>query len=374
MPPLSPAAAFLALEFVAGNRSIPDAVFVGLLASLPPPHPRASRRLRKAVALRALHAALRAEEGHASSALLLLRKAREVLADPDVAACFSQKPPCSLHGAQDEAAAAAAVADLNRLLDHEWADLPPSALELAADRIAGDEERTLETWATASDAKRRKLRQLVGGPTEHEILAKLGRHTSASHLSLVPEVDKAASVPSTSIGNATDCSRGGNEAHPFKENNEAGRAQEDQARHHESVKGAPVVQLQEKSVASGIIKGKVHDTPQAMDKTTSHVIGGSAPDNTERHPVGATKRSMMERNPCANPYEQWDDSGDSDDERPPGKRLLPSFERKPKPSPAFKYGKGNWKDIKIAYPDVFEDRSTVDMKDKFRNMERYQTD
>ncbi|KAF0908618.1 hypothetical protein E2562_026662, partial [Oryza meyeriana var. granulata] len=35
------------------------------------------------------------------------------------------------------------------------------------------------------------------------------------------------------------------------------------------------------------------------------------------------------------------------------------------------YGKGNWKDIKMAYPDVFEDRSTVDLKDKFRNMERH---
>lgn len=24
-----------------------------------------------------------------------------------------------------------------------------------------------------------------------------------------------------------------------------------------------------------------------------------------------------------------------------------------------RYGRGNWKDIKLAYPDVFEDRSTV---------------
>jgi hypothetical protein len=24
-----------------------------------------------------------------------------------------------------------------------------------------------------------------------------------------------------------------------------------------------------------------------------------------------------------------------------------------------RYGKGNWKDIKLAYPDVFEERSTV---------------
>ena len=66
-----------------------------------------------------------------------------------------------------------------------------------------------------------------------------------------------------------------------------------------------------------------------------------------------------------------------------------------------RYGKGNWKDIKIAYPDVFIDRTTVctlfcigypfvfwsvdlrksktlvsfcpqvDMKDKFRNLERH---
>ncbi|KAL6896799.1 hypothetical protein ACP4OV_007371 [Aristida adscensionis] len=400
MPPLPAGAAFLVLEFVAGNRSIPNSVLAALLASLPSPSPSptslsppASRRLRRALALRALHAALHADEDPD----LLLRKAGEILADPHIAACFSYNPPCSLRHDQDEArapaaasaaaaAAAAAVADLKRLLDREWATLPPSTLELAADRVAGAGPRALETWATANDAKRRKLRLLVGESTEREILAKLGQHTSASHPSMASEIDKAA--------NATGSSRGANETDPCKEHNEADPGQEDQARHQQGpVKGALFVQLQEKSVASGTANGKAHDAPQPIDKTAaSHVIGGSAPDINQTHPIGATKRNLMERNPTATTYE-WDGSGGSDEERSLGRRNLPPFERKPKYSPICahktrkkwnevqektlmegveKYGKGNWKDIKIAYPDVFEDRSTVDLKDKFRNMERYQ--
>ncbi|XP_062190309.1 uncharacterized protein LOC133893328 [Phragmites australis] len=381
MPPMAAADAFLVLEFVAGNRCIPHAVFAALLASLPSLSLRTSPRLRRALVLRALHAALHVEGASSSSCTLLLGNARRILADPDASACFPQQLP-SFSLPDDDARAAAVVADLKRLLDHEWANLPPSTLELAADRIAGD--GALETWASASDAKRRKLRLLVGESKERQILAKLGQDTSASHPLMAPEVDNSSSA------NETDHAQGDDEPDPSKENTE-----EDRARHQEeSVKGAPGVQLPEKSVASRIVSGKVHDTPpQVMDKaTTSHVIGRAAPDSTKSHPVAASKRCLMERNPGASTYE-WDGLGDSDDERPLEKRQLPPFERKSKHSSTLshktrkkwseiqektllegveKYGKGNWKDIKMAYPDIFEDRSTVDLKDKFRNMERHQ--
>jgi hypothetical protein len=152
-PPM--AAAFLVLEFLAGNGRIPHAVFAAFVASLPPPCPRNSSRLRKALALRALDAALHAEDA-ASTALLLLGKAREVLADPYIAASFPELLPFSMP--DNEVTAEAAMADLKRSLDREWASLPPSTLELAADRIAGS--GALETWARADGSKRRKLRLL----------------------------------------------------------------------------------------------------------------------------------------------------------------------------------------------------------------------
>ncbi|KAJ0628893.1 putative transcription factor MYB-HB-like family [Helianthus annuus] len=35
-----------------------------------------------------------------------------------------------------------------------------------------------------------------------------------------------------------------------------------------------------------------------------------------------------------------------------------------------KYGKGNWKLILSMYRDIFEDRTEVDLKDKWRNLTR----
>ncbi|XP_025802241.1 uncharacterized protein LOC112881664 isoform X2 [Panicum hallii] len=347
MPQLAAADAFLILEFIAGNRRIPHGILAALLAFLPPSFsPRTSPRLRKALVLRALHAALHAED--ASSSFTLLGKARRVLADPNAAACFPNQ--LSFADSQEDhgARAAAAVGDLKRFLDHEWANLPPSMLELAADRLAG--HRSLQTWAASDHANRTKLR-LLGESTEREILAKLMQDAPASNPPIPPEVPDIAKD-----ANDADGAQRNNAAYPSNQSNEADRAQGGIAEHQNvSIKGAQRVQLPEKSVPA------------------------------------SNKRNLVERHPNASTYE-WDGLGDSDDDRPVGKRELPPFERKPHPSPAcahrmrkkwseieektllegvVKYGRGNWKDIKMAYPDVFEERSTVDLKDKFRNMERH---
>ncbi|CAM0145104.1 unnamed protein product [Urochloa decumbens] len=337
MPQLPAADAFFVLEFIAGNRCIPHAVFAALLGSLPSSSsPRTSPRLRKALVLRSLHAAL----DSSCSFTTTLRKARRVLADPDAAACFPNQLSFAEYEEDDGGAwAAAAVADLKRLLDHEWANLPPSTLELAADRLAG--HRSLKRWAAADHANRKKLRLLVGESTERDILAKLLQDASTSHPPIPPEAD-----------NPNDA----NEANVAGRTNGADHAQQGTAgQPNVSIEGAQGVQLPEKYVPA------------------------------------TNKRSLMEKHPNACTY-KWDGLGNSDDGRPVGKRQLPPFERKPHPSPACahkirkkwseieektllegveKYGKGNWKDIKMAYPDVFEERSTIDLKDKFRNMERY---
>ncbi|OQU91491.1 hypothetical protein SORBI_3001G190000 [Sorghum bicolor] len=332
MPPLTAADDFLILEFIAGNRRIPYAVFDSLLACLSSPSAihRTSQRLRQALVLRALDAALLTE----GASSLVLYKARKVLADPDAAACFPHQISVTDNEENDEARAAAAVADLKRLLDLEWANLPPSTLERAADRIAGDGAH--QTWAAADHIK-------LGESTEHEILSKAVQDGSASHQPIVTEV-----ADNVSNANDADGAQRDDEAHSSNENSEADRGQEGMAGHQNaSVKGGEG-QVSEKSVP-------------------------------------ASKRcSLMERNPNASTYE-WDSS---DDDQPVRKRKLHRFERtstcahkirkkwseieeKTLLEGVKKYGKGNWKDIKLAYPDVFEERSTVDLKDKFRNLERH---
>ncbi|KAF0908617.1 hypothetical protein E2562_026661 [Oryza meyeriana var. granulata] len=152
---MTPADALLILEFVAGNRLVPHSVFTTLLVSLPSVSPHTSPRLRAALALRAVDAALSETDGVDAPALL--HKARDVLADPALAPCFPQHLAAA---ASADDAPAEAVADLKRHLDLEWASLPPSALEIAAERIVGS--GALHSWANADHAQRSKLR-LLGG-------------------------------------------------------------------------------------------------------------------------------------------------------------------------------------------------------------------
>uniref|UniRef100_A0A2N9IDJ7 Uncharacterized protein n=1 Tax=Fagus sylvatica TaxID=28930 RepID=A0A2N9IDJ7_FAGSY len=115
----------------------------------------------------------------------------------------------------------------------------------------------------------------------------------------------------------------------------------------------------------------------------------------------APRPSLMERNGTARCYE-WDDSIDGSPERmtnrasrlhlPSPKRKIVSplkkyevtkFVRRRKikrwslleedtlRTAVQKYGKGNWKLILNSYRDIFEERTEVDLKDKWRNMTRY---
>ncbi|XP_010253095.1 PREDICTED: uncharacterized protein LOC104594499 [Nelumbo nucifera] len=109
--------------------------------------------------------------------------------------------------------------------------------------------------------------------------------------------------------------------------------------------------------------------------------------------------SLMERNSTARTYE-WDDAQDrpegssSHSEKvhlpSPKKRSLSplkkyetmkfarrrktkrwsSLEEETLRAAVEKYGRGNWKFILISYRDVFEERTEVDLKDKWRNMTR----
>lgn len=110
------------------------------------------------------------------------------------------------------------------------------------------------------------------------------------------------------------------------------------------------------------------------------------------------KPSLMERNSTARIVE-WDDSIDSSAEASrrgphlpsPKKRVtsplkkyeVPKLSRRRKikrwstleedtlRTAVQKYGKGQWKLILNMYPDIFEERTEVDLKDKWRNLVRY---
>ncbi|KAG8043996.1 hypothetical protein GUJ93_ZPchr0458g22431 [Zizania palustris] len=343
----SAADAFLIFEFIIGHRPVPNSVFASLLVSLSSVSPHSSQRLRTALALRALDAAL----SDCVDAPALLHKAMAILTNPHIATYFPQRLSAP---ATADNTPAAAVANLKRLLDVAWASLPPSTLEIAADLIAG--AGALHTWENADHALRSKLRLLVGESTEREILGKLKQYASTNHPVMVPEVDNA---PQTHV---------------------------DITQHQqESIQGAPNAQFKERLVTRTTVRGKDCDITEKIEDTTPHVTG------EKNHQVMGSKRNLMEMNPTASTYEWGDGLGDCDAERSATKRRLPIFQNKTNPSPTAakktrktwseiqektllegvkKYGKGNWKDIKMAYPDVFANRSTVDLKDKFRNMER----
>ncbi|XP_051132133.1 uncharacterized protein LOC127252129 isoform X2 [Andrographis paniculata] len=134
----------------------------------------------------------------------------------------------------------------------------------------------------------------------------------------------------------------------------------------------------------------------------ANTANGNGVDRDISHNASNVRKpSLMERNATAHTYE-WDDSIDrSQDDSSDHRRrlLLPSpivfnpsplkrqvstnlnRRRKPKKWSLFeedalragvqKYGKGSWKVILTAYHDEFEDRTEIDLKDKWRNMTRH---
>ncbi|KAA8543658.1 hypothetical protein F0562_021596 [Nyssa sinensis] len=137
----------------------------------------------------------------------------------------------------------------------------------------------------------------------------------------------------------------------------------------------------------------------SVDKSDEAVLAneGNLENQCCRQQNKVPKLSLMERNSTACTYE-WDDSIDALPEESPNRRSrlhLPSAKRRvvsPSKITKFarrkikkwsqleedtlrtavqKYGKGNWKLILNSYRDIFEERTEVDLKDKWRNMIRY---
>ncbi|GLT34038.1 hypothetical protein SLA2020_085840 [Shorea laevis] len=126
-------------------------------------------------------------------------------------------------------------------------------------------------------------------------------------------------------------------------------------------------------------------------------VGTSMPSSSH---LNTSRQSLMERNSTARTYE-WEDSIDDDDSTegrskcirlsspkktvlsPLKKANVPKFVRKRKIKRwnlqeeealrlgVEKYGVGSWKMILKSNPEAFDERTEVDLKDKWRNLTRY---
>ncbi|KAI3506648.1 hypothetical protein L1887_21209 [Cichorium endivia] len=139
------------------------------------------------------------------------------------------------------------------------------------------------------------------------------------------------------------------------------------------------------------------------DNVVGNVTKGKNPEANDENGIhkdqnGRPKPSLMERNFTAHTLE-WSDSIDSPTEGSPKRPHLPSPKKRAvSPLSVYKmaklakqrtkkrwstleedtlrtgvqkYGKGNWKLILNMYRDIFEDRTEVDLKDKWRNLTRW---
>ncbi|KAL6499890.1 hypothetical protein OROGR_027800 [Orobanche gracilis] len=145
-----------------------------------------------------------------------------------------------------------------------------------------------------------------------------------------------------------------------------------------------------------------HNDPVENNHVPSNLFiadGAEVVQGTGGNVSNAPKPSLMERNSTAQTYE-WEESIDGSQEDPSsrGRLLLPSpktinvspldryevknlkrrrkgrkwslMEEETLRAGVEKYGKGSWVAILTANKDVFEDRTDVDLKDKWRNLTR----
>ncbi|KAK9061002.1 hypothetical protein SSX86_018182 [Deinandra increscens subsp. villosa] len=137
--------------------------------------------------------------------------------------------------------------------------------------------------------------------------------------------------------------------------------------------------------------------PNSTHDRKGKALEGDGDDDIIKDQNRKNKPNLFERNSTAHTTE-WSDSIDTSDEGSPTRPRLPSPQRsKVSPLSVYKmkklarqrkkkrwttleedtlrtgvqkYGRGNWKLILSIYRDIFEDRTEVDLKDKWRNLTR----
>ncbi|KAF7094098.1 hypothetical protein CFC21_096444 [Triticum aestivum] len=417
MPRLTPADASLILDHVVGDASIPTAAANVLLAGLPFPD-RPTPRLLRSLLLRRLatdpvstaaldslqllaslpdpdpaspvsaaHLAVAAflacsaPDFDAAARALFARpggRARRAVDDEEggdpalassealvvadqfeaaVGNAFSQEVLKGLFG--DRAKAERRVRDL---LAAEWAAIGPSRLELAAEQIVGD--GAVETWRAADETVRAKYRILGGKEKTREILSKIEDRIST------PQVHKVIHDLKLSCADL----------------------------HNVVDDPLPAAKAAADKVLAARMDKAVHINDEEFNNQAANcsIAGPSAVNDQGDTLRKGTPSSLMDWNPTAQSL-LWEDSLDPDGSRSqshrphlPSPRRIPvsplqvaenkarrrrarrwsSVEEETLRKGVEQFGSSNWKDILIHNPDAFIGRTTVDLKDKWRNMMR----
>nr|AGT15986.1 hypothetical protein SHCRBa_032_N13_F_190 [Saccharum hybrid cultivar R570] len=359
MPPVTAVHATLILDHVLGDPSVPAATAEALLAALPSPS-NPTPRLRRAVLLRQLAAdpvsasslkiihllallpvspsaaASPIAAAHIAVAAYLAASApdfdataRELFARPNGHAVHEGGPPVLASDVviatadQFEAAVgnssqtilrglwgnqAAAEERVSELLTAEWAAIGSSKLVTAAERIVGD--GAIETWRAADEATRAKFRILAGEEKTREILAKIEESTYNTNPISTPAVEKMIDALQTSCA----------DLHSVVEDPlPAAKAVADEWEDSPNVEGS------ESSLRRPRLPSPRRIPPSPLPTTEN---------KSKRR--RARKWSSLEEETLRKGVQQ--------------------------------YGIGNWRDILNNNLDVFIGRTTVDLKDKWRNM------
>ncbi|XP_024439880.2 uncharacterized protein LOC7464725 isoform X2 [Populus trichocarpa] len=262
-----------------------------------------------------------------------------------------------------------------------------------ADNIMVEMARNLSNQGTLAEIQSGKSADTVISELARKIINpdppgknQNGKDAGSSFLSA-----NQTAVPSAQnqCGKDTDaCNPSANHTvEPFAEN--PNQSEVDAANHFTNQTAVPSIRNE---------KGKGMDAPNLSANLSKKANTGVASCS---HQNNVSKPSLMERNATARTFE-WDDSIDDSSEgtgdqmnrihldspkrkavSPLKKYELARFAKRRKPKrwsleeedalreAVKKYGKGNWKLIWNSRRDVFQERTEVDLKDKWRNMTRY---
>ncbi|XP_021303973.1 uncharacterized protein LOC8078023 [Sorghum bicolor] len=368
------AEATLILDHVLGDPSFSASVAEALLAALPSLSPsHRTRRLCRAVLLRnlaadpvsesaleTLHllASLPASASHIAAAHIAVA-AFLVVSAPDFDATVRELFPRPNDRAVDEGGSTALASDVviatadqfeaavgnyssqtilrglwgNRaaaeervrdLLAVEWAAIGPSKLVMAAERIVGD--GAVETWRAADEATRAKLRILAGEENTRVILAKLEEPASNANPISTPAVEKAIDALKTSCADL----------------------------HNVVEDPLPAV----KAVADEVLAAR-------MDKGVSFNAEGEIGQPTTCDAAGPSKPHLP--SPRRMPPSPLPPQENISKHRR-ARKCWSLLEEETLRNGVQQYGIGNWRDILNHNLDIFIGRTTVDLKDKWRNM------
>nr|AGT17307.1 hypothetical protein SHCRBa_035_H11_R_170 [Saccharum hybrid cultivar R570] len=347
MPPVTAVHATLILDHVLGDPSVPAATAEALLAALPSPS-NPTPRLRRAVLLRQLAAdPVSASSLKIIHLLALLPVSPSAAASPIAAAhiavaaylaasapdfdatareLFARPNGHAVHEGADQFKAAvgnsssqtilrglwgnqaAAEERVSELLTAEWAAIGSSKLVTAAERIVGD--GAIETWRAADEATRAKFRILAGEEKTREILAKIEESTYNTNPISTPAVEKMIDALKTSCADL------------------------------HSVVEDPLP-------AAKAVADEWEDSPDVEGSESSlRRPRLPSPRRIPPSPLPTTENKSKRRR-----ARKWS-----------------SLEEETLRKGVQQYGIGNWRDILNNNLDVFIGRTTVDLKDKWRNM------